>query len=139
MWHPIKIWVDFTGHPSNHFSGCRLNGRVVECPTLHFMILGFQPNCNCNQNYFLVASNFYHSWKMKLSLKDRPLKHKFPDKTNCCVSSQTAIALVIKMTKVIFWAASKKKVCNFYCQDVFFLVIKLNSKDQNHQRIIKVP
>ena len=22
-----KIWVDFTGSPSNHFSGCRLNGR----------------------------------------------------------------------------------------------------------------
>ena len=27
-WHPIKIWVYFTGYPSNHFSGCRLNGRV---------------------------------------------------------------------------------------------------------------
>ena len=26
--HPIKIWVDFTGYPSNHFSGCRLNGRI---------------------------------------------------------------------------------------------------------------
>ena len=26
--HPIKMWVDFTGYPSNHFSGCRLNGRV---------------------------------------------------------------------------------------------------------------
>ena len=26
--HPIKIWVAFTGYPSNHFSGCRLNGRM---------------------------------------------------------------------------------------------------------------
>ena len=25
---PIKIWVDFTGYPSNHFSGCRLIGRL---------------------------------------------------------------------------------------------------------------
>ena len=29
-WHPIKIWVDFTGHPSNHFSGCRLNGWLSD-------------------------------------------------------------------------------------------------------------
>ena len=29
-WHPIKIWVDFTGYPSNHFSGCRLNGRLFK-------------------------------------------------------------------------------------------------------------
>ena len=21
------MWVDFTGYPSNHFSGCRLNGK----------------------------------------------------------------------------------------------------------------
>ena len=27
--HPIKIWVGFTGYPSNHFSGCRLNGRIM--------------------------------------------------------------------------------------------------------------
>ena len=27
-WHPIKIWVDFTGYPSHHFSGCRLNGQL---------------------------------------------------------------------------------------------------------------
>ena len=25
-WHPMKICVDFTGYPSNHFWGCRLNG-----------------------------------------------------------------------------------------------------------------
>jgi hypothetical protein len=24
--HPIKIWAEFIGYPSNHFSGCRLNG-----------------------------------------------------------------------------------------------------------------
>ena len=28
--HPIKIWVDFTVYPSNHFSGCRLNGRLCQ-------------------------------------------------------------------------------------------------------------
>jgi hypothetical protein len=22
-----EIWLDFSGYPSNHFSGCRLNGR----------------------------------------------------------------------------------------------------------------
>ena len=27
--HPEKIWVDFTGYPSNHFSGCRLNGQIL--------------------------------------------------------------------------------------------------------------
>ena len=27
-WHPKKIWVDFTGYPYNHFSGCRLNKRL---------------------------------------------------------------------------------------------------------------
>ena len=24
--HPSRIWVDFSGYPSNHFLGCRLNG-----------------------------------------------------------------------------------------------------------------
>ena len=27
-WHPIKIWLDFTGYPSNHFLGSRLNQGV---------------------------------------------------------------------------------------------------------------
>ena len=29
--HPEKNRVDFTGYPSNHFSGCRLNGRIRAC------------------------------------------------------------------------------------------------------------
>ena len=28
-WHPLNFWVDFIGYPSNHFSGCRLNGWVM--------------------------------------------------------------------------------------------------------------
>ena len=28
--HPEKNRVDFTGYPSNHFPGCRLNGRICE-------------------------------------------------------------------------------------------------------------
>ena len=27
--HPEKNKVDFTGYPSNHFSGCRLNGCII--------------------------------------------------------------------------------------------------------------
>ena len=27
--HPTKVWVDFTGYPSNHFSGCKLNWRLI--------------------------------------------------------------------------------------------------------------
>ena len=25
-WHPIN-WVDFTGYPTNHFSGCKITGE----------------------------------------------------------------------------------------------------------------
>ena len=33
--HPIKIWVDFIGYPSNHFSGCKLNGCQFEFSRNH--------------------------------------------------------------------------------------------------------
>ena len=36
---PIKIWVDFTGYPSNHFSGCRLNGRMTSWWCRQFCVL----------------------------------------------------------------------------------------------------
>ena len=38
--------VDFTGYPSNHFSGCRLNGRLslILCKTTQVLItIGFEP------------------------------------------------------------------------------------------------
>ena len=31
----IKIWVDFTGYPSNQFSGCKLNGCQFEFSRNH--------------------------------------------------------------------------------------------------------
>ena len=28
-WHSMKLWVDFKWYPSNHFSVCRSNGRII--------------------------------------------------------------------------------------------------------------
>jgi hypothetical protein len=65
-----------------------------------------------------------YSWKIKLSFKEQKklLKNKFPDKTSCWVHSQ--IAIVIKMTKVKFWAASKKKSATSFVRMFFFLEIE---------------
>ena len=57
-WHPIKIWVDFTGYPSNHFSGCRLNGWLSQ---------------SCGRNWvFCSFSSFNQQGSAKHQNRRRP-------------------------------------------------------------------
>ena len=63
-WHPIKIWVDFTWYPSNHFSGCRLNGQMFRNSVTISMFWSLSYS-NKEEKIWLVAILYFFKFMPK--------------------------------------------------------------------------
>ena len=64
--HPTKIWVDFTGHPSNHFSWCRLYGRQTLRTILNSFTWHKKPEHHSSTDMYLLDKNKQTSFLMMM-------------------------------------------------------------------------
>ena len=78
--HPEKNRVNFTGHPSNHFSGCRLNGWVSTWNPLMYIVMyiGLQVLLHiCFESIFEYPVQILHLYVAKWTWKKA--KHEITD------------------------------------------------------------
>ena len=139
-WHPIKIWVDFTGYPSNHFSGCSLNGRIFENKKdIFFLLMNFHVSFSGYYNYYKRPINFLSNGK---PINIFQLK-KTTTSTTTTTTTPEPDTLSRKQDSTITWLGNffmnglPKKLFNFkapYSPLSWFSKLKDDGKKQQRQQ-----